>query len=36
VEDFQKLATKKEINRLSKKIYESCSENGAGYAQAKR
>jgi hypothetical protein len=30
VEDFKEQATEKEINRMSKKIYESCSENVAG------
>jgi len=30
VENLQERAAKKEINRLGKKIYESCSENGAG------
>jgi len=30
VEDFKEQATEKEINRMSKKIYESCFENAAG------
>jgi hypothetical protein len=30
VEDFKEQATEKEINRMSKKIYESCSANVAG------